>query len=59
MRWQVTVPVGLDDAGRALEPVNAWYRSSRSGRSESLPLAPDHPRSRERAAGAPSDEPLT
>lgn len=37
------LPVGLDDARRALELVTAWYRSSRTGQPESLPLAADHP----------------
>lgn len=37
------LPVGLDDARRSLELVTAWYRSSRTGQPESLPLAADHP----------------
>jgi predicted dehydrogenase len=37
------LPVSLDDARRALELVTAWYRSSRTGRPETLPLAADHP----------------
>lgn len=37
------LPVNLDDARRALELVTAWYRSSRTGQPESLPLAADHP----------------
>jgi predicted dehydrogenase len=37
------LPVGLDDGRRALELVTAWYRSSRTGRPETLPLAADHP----------------
>jgi predicted dehydrogenase len=37
------LPVGLDDARRALELVTAWYRSSRTGAPEALPLAADHP----------------
>jgi predicted dehydrogenase len=37
------LPVGLDDARAALELVTGWYRSSRTGAPEPLPLAPDHP----------------
>jgi predicted dehydrogenase len=37
------LPVSLDDARRSLELVTAWYRSSRTGGPEALPLAPDHP----------------
>lgn len=37
------LPVSLDDARVALELVTAWYRSSRTGGPEALPLAPDHP----------------
>jgi predicted dehydrogenase len=37
------LPVGLDEARRSLELVTAWYRSSRTGQPEALPLAPDHP----------------
>jgi predicted dehydrogenase len=37
------LPVSLDDARTALEVVTAWYRSSRTGGPESLPLAADHP----------------
>lgn len=37
------LPVGLDDARRALELVTGWYASSRSGLPVSLPLAADHP----------------
>lgn len=37
------LPVGLADARRALELVTAWYRSSRTGHPEALPLADDHP----------------
>lgn len=37
------LPVSLDDARTALEVVTAWYRSSRTGQPESLPLAADHP----------------
>lgn len=37
------LPVGLDDARRALELVTGWYRSARTGLPETLPLAADHP----------------
>lgn len=37
------LPVSLDDARRSLELVTAWYRSSRTGQPEALPLAADHP----------------
>ncbi|MFN8017517.1 MAG: Gfo/Idh/MocA family oxidoreductase [Acidimicrobiales bacterium] len=37
------LPVSLADARRSLELVTAWYRSSRTGGPEQLPLAPDHP----------------
>ena len=37
------LPVTLDDARRSLELVTAWYRSSRTGGPEALPLPPDHP----------------
>lgn len=37
------LPVTLDDARRSLEMVTAWYRSSRTGEPERLPLAADHP----------------
>ncbi len=37
------LPVSLDDARVALELVTAWYRSSRTGEPEALPLPPDHP----------------
>jgi hypothetical protein len=37
------LPVGLDEARRSLELVTAWYRSSRTGQPEALPLPPDHP----------------
>ena len=37
------LPVSLDDARTALEVVTAWYRSSRTGLPERLPLAPDDP----------------
>lgn len=37
------LPVGLDDARTALELVTAWYRSSRTGGPEALPLPADHP----------------
>lgn len=37
------LPVSLDDARTALELVTAWYRSSRTGQPEALPLAADHP----------------
>ena len=36
-------PVTLDDARASLELVTAWYRSSRSGTAETLPLSQDHP----------------
>jgi predicted dehydrogenase len=35
--------VTLDDAQASLELVTAWYRSSRSGSVEALPLPADHP----------------
>jgi predicted dehydrogenase len=37
------LPVGLADARRSLELVTAWYRSSRTGRAERLPLPAEHP----------------
>lgn len=37
------LPVSLDDARTALELVTAWYRSSRTGQPEVLPLPADHP----------------
>jgi len=37
------LPVTLDDARATLELVTALYSSARSGRSEALPLANDHP----------------
>lgn len=37
------LPVDLADARRALELVTAWYRSSRTGQPEALPLPLDHP----------------
>lgn len=46
------LPVGLDDARTALEVVTAWYRSSRTGEPEALPLAADHP---DRASWLPED----
>lgn len=46
------LPVSLDDARTALEVVTAWYRSSRTGEPESLPLGPDHP---DRASWLPED----
>jgi len=46
------LPVGLDDARTALEVVTAWYRSSRTGASEPLPLAADHP---DRSSWLPED----
>ena len=46
------LPVSLDDARTALEIVTAWYRSSRTGGPETLPLAADHP---DRASWLPDD----
>jgi predicted dehydrogenase len=46
------LPVGLDDARTALEIVTAWYRSSRTGQPEQLPLAADHP---DRSSWLPED----
>jgi len=46
------LPVSLDDARTALEIVTAWYRSSRTGVPETLPLAADHP---DRASWLPED----
>lgn len=37
------LPVTLADARRSLELVTAWYRSSRTGQPEVLPLPMDHP----------------
>ena len=37
------LPVGLDEARTALEIVTAWYRSSRTGQPEVLPLHDEHP----------------
>ena len=38
-----TFPITLDDAQASLELVTAWYRSSRTGSVEVLPLPLDHP----------------
>jgi predicted dehydrogenase len=46
------LPVSLEDARRSLELVTAWYRSSRTGAPEALPLAPDHP---DRASWLPEE----